>query len=114
MKVLLISLLLGVGIAVAYDLQLGATGPTQGTVTFPTTTSLQYQHDGSEIGATMVLDSFQIHATDVAGNVGPDAWIFVKITPVDNAAPVIASDTLTCAEGGSVIWSPSVTDADTP
>ena len=96
-----------------YTLSAGTTGPTRGTISFPTPTSVEYTHDGTEIGLTMVLDSFQIKATDVAGNVGPDAWMYVKITPVDNQAPVIASDTLVCPEGGSVIFTPSVSDADT-
>ena len=113
MKTLLI-LLLVIGASIAYTLSDGTSGPTQGTVTYPDSTSLLYTHDGSEIGPTMVLDSFQVHATDAAGNVGPDAWIFVKITPVDNAAPIVSSDTIVCAEGGSVTWSPTVTDADTP
>ena len=111
MKKILLLLLLVTGIF-AYQLNNGSTGPTQGTVTFPTPTTLLYTHDGSEIGPTMVLDSFQINAEDVAGNVGPDAWIFVKITPVNNQAPVVMSDTLTCPEGGNVTWTPSVTDAD--
>ena len=114
MKTFFITLLLVTVLFASYSIQNGATGPTQGTVTFPTDSSLVYTHDGSEIGPVAVLDSFQIHATDGAGNVGPDTWIFVTITPVDNQAPVIGSDTLTCAEGGSVTWSPSVTDADTP
>jgi len=113
MKKILLGLLL-ISSTFAYTLQNGATGPTQGTVTFPSSTELTYQHDGSEIGSAMVLDSFQIHATDAANNVGPDAWIYVKITPVDNQAPVISSDTITVPEGGSINYSPSVTDVDTP
>jgi hypothetical protein len=96
-----------------YTLSLVKDG-VQGKVTFPTTTSLKYTHGGSivPVGVPFVLDSFQLKAVDAASNVSAPAWIFVKVTPVNDHAPVIKSDTIICVEGGSITWSPIVTDAD--
>ena len=114
MKTLVIMLLLTVfAMADTYTLHLDTDGG-QGAGTFPTTTTLKYQHDGSVVptNVSWVLDSVEIHAVDAASNVGPKAWIFIKITPVNDHAPVVASDTLTCIESGSVVYSPGVTDGD--
>ena len=90
--------------------------PGQGTATLPTTTTIKYQHDGSVIPTDVpngfVLDSIQVHAIDAASNVGPTAWLFIKITPVNDHAPVVISDTVTVVEGGSHTWGPTVTDGD--
>ena len=88
--------------------------PGQGTATLPTTTTIKYQHDGSVVPTSVpfVLDSVQVHATDAASNVGPTAWLFIKVTPVNDNAPVVVSDTVTVIEGGSHTWGPVVTDAD--
>lgn len=115
MKKVLLGLVMLASLVMAdtYTLHLDTDGG-QGNATFPTTTSLKYQHDGSVVPTTVswVLDSVEIHAVDAAANVGPKAWIFVKITPVNDNAPVMASDTITVVEGGNVTWSPTVTDAD--
>ena len=86
----------------------------QGTATLPTPTSIKYQHDGSVVptDTTFVLDSIQVHATDEKPNVGPSAWIFIKITPVNDNAPEVQSDTVTVIEGGTKTWSPLVIDKD--
>jgi len=102
----------------------------QGTLTFPTATSFKYQHDGTVVPTspvvkqvthpsgtgtvdwTGVLDSVCIVATDAAGNVSAPKWIFIYLCPVNDNAPVITSDTLTCFEGSSVSFTPTVTDAD--
>jgi len=110
---LFLIILIALATADTYTLHLDTDGG-QGATTFPTATSLKYQHDGSVVPTNVawVLDSVEIHAVDAAGNVGPKAWIFVKITPVNDNAPIVASDTITVIEGGSVTWSPTVTDAD--
>ena len=117
MKNLILFLLLMVGVTIAdtYTLTIDKQGG-QGTATLPTSTSIKYQHDGSvvptDIPGGFALDSIQVHATDAANNVGPTAWLFIKITPVNDHAPIVKSDTITVIEGGSHTWSPVVTDGD--
>ncbi len=115
MKKVLLGLLLLVGLTMAdtYTLHLDTDGG-QGAVTFPTATTMTYQHDGSVVptNVSYVLDSVEVHAVDAASNVGPKAWIFVKITPVNDHAPEVKSDTVTVVEGGNVTWTPTVTDDD--
>lgn len=105
--------LVGIVFGDTYTLKLDTDGG-QGNLTFPTATKLKYQHDGSVVPTTVpwVLDSVQIHAVDAANNVGPKVWIYIKITPVNDHAPVVKSDTVTVIEGGSVTWTPTVTDDD--
>ena len=111
--ILLMAVIMSFAMADSYKLFLDTDGG-QGAATFPTDSSVTYQHDGSVVPTTVawVLDSIQLHAVDAANNVGPTAWIFIKITPVNDNAPVVASDTVTVVEGGSKTWSPGVTDAD--
>ena len=108
-------LLISMASADSYKLHVDAQGG-QGTVTIlgSDSTEIKYQHDGSVVPTNVpwVLDSVYIHAVDAAGNTGPSAYIFVKITPVNDHAPVIKSDTITVQEGGSVTFTPTVTDAD--
>ena len=110
---LLLLLLVAFASADTYKLFLDQDGG-QGTATFPTDSSITYTHDGSVVPTNVawVLDSIQIHAVDAVNNIGLPAWIFVKITPVNDNAPVVASDTITVIEGGSKTWFPGVTDAD--
>jgi len=110
---LLLMVVVGLATADTYKLYLDTDGG-QGAVTFPSDSVMNYQHDGSVVPTNVawVLDSVQIHAVDAANNVGAPAWIFIKITPVNDHSPVVASDTLTVIEGGNVNYTPSVTDAD--
>ena len=96
----------------SYTLSLVTDGG-QGTTTFPSATSFKYQHDGSIVptNVVFVLDSIEIKATDEAGNTGI-ATMFIKITPVNDQAPFIKSDTLTVQEGKSTTFTPTVTDGD--
>lgn len=86
----------------------------QGTATVVSDSTLKYVHDGSVVPTNVpwVLDSIQVHAIDAANNVGNPAYIFVKITPVNDHAPEVKSDTITVQEGGTVTWKPTVIDAD--
>jgi len=117
--ILILFLIIGLANADSYTLSLVTDGG-QGHCTFPTTTSLEYTHDGSVVptsptvdasGWTGVLDSIEIKATDEGSNEGV-AWLYIKIMPVNDHKPVITSDTLTCLEGNSVTFSPIVTDGD--
>ena len=112
-KVLLLTLMIiGLVSADSYTLSLITDG-TQGTTTLPTTTSLTYTHDGTEVSPEAFhLDSIKITATDAAGNVSDETWMFIRIMPVNDNAPVIESDTVVCLEGNSVTFSPKVTDKD--
>lgn len=111
--ILLMTLIMSFAMADSYKLILDSDGG-QGAATFPTDSSVTYQHDGSVVPTTIawVLDSIRLHAIDAVNNVGSPTWIFVKITPVNDHAPVVLSDTVTVIEGGSKTWSSGVTDAD--
>ena len=109
----LLFLLVSFSFADTYKLFLDVDG-SQGNVTFVSDSTMKYTHDGSVVptNVSFVLDSVQIHAVDAANNIGNPAWIFVKITPVNDNAPVVSSDTITVIEGGSIEYTPHVTDAD--
>ncbi len=111
---ILLVMLLGLAYADTYKLHLDTDG-TEGTVeiTAPDSVALKYTHDGTEVSPLAFrLDSIQVHAVDAANNVGAPAWLFIKIMPVNDNAPVVVSDTLVCLEGGSVNYTPTVTDSD--
>ena len=110
---LLLMIIVALATADTYKLFLDIDG-TQGAATFPSDSIMKYQHDGSVVptDVSWVLDSVQIHAVDANNNIGAPAWIFIKITPVNDHAPVVKSDTLTVIEGGNVTYTPVVTDDD--